>query len=94
MLLHADQDRALAYLTSCLDQVSSFGDILQLVIVELIYKVRKTVYYTFLVYIIFLIDITNQNLRPICVDLQNSILKNCFRKAKILFLNVQGFDSR
>lgn len=39
MLLHADQERALAYLASCLDQVSSFGDILQLVIVELIYKV-------------------------------------------------------
>lgn len=39
MLLHADQDRALAYLASCLDQVASFGDILQLVIVELIYKV-------------------------------------------------------
>ncbi|XP_060526014.1 coatomer subunit beta [Cylas formicarius] len=39
MLLHADQDRALAYLSSCLDQVTSFGDILQLVIVELIYKV-------------------------------------------------------
>ncbi|XP_034242398.1 coatomer subunit beta [Thrips palmi] len=39
MLLHADQDRALSYLASCLDQVSSFGDILQLVIVELIYKV-------------------------------------------------------
>lgn len=42
MLLHADQDRALAYLASCLDQVASFGDILQLVIVELIYKVSKT----------------------------------------------------
>lgn len=39
MLLHADQDRALSYLASCLDQVTSFGDILQLVIVELIYKV-------------------------------------------------------
>ncbi|XP_039294809.1 coatomer subunit beta [Nilaparvata lugens] len=39
MLLHADQDRALNYLASCLDQVNSFGDILQLVIVELIYKV-------------------------------------------------------
>lgn len=41
MLLHADQDRALAYLASCLDQVNSFGDILQLVIVELIYKVSQ-----------------------------------------------------
>lgn len=39
MLIHADQDRALTYLSSCLEQVSSFGDILQLVIVELIYKV-------------------------------------------------------
>lgn len=39
MLLHADQSRALAYLAACLDQVPSFGDILQLVIVELIYKV-------------------------------------------------------
>ncbi|XKL64186.1 hypothetical protein PGB90_004272 [Kerria lacca] len=39
MLLHADQEKALSYLASCLDQVSSFGDILQLVIVELIYKV-------------------------------------------------------
>ncbi|XP_017774158.1 PREDICTED: coatomer subunit beta [Nicrophorus vespilloides] len=39
MLLHADQDRALSYLASCLDQVNTFGDILQLVIVELIYKV-------------------------------------------------------
>ena len=33
------QDRALNYLSSCIDQVNSFGDILQLVIVELIYKV-------------------------------------------------------
>lgn len=39
MLLHADQERALNYLASCIDQVQSFGDILQLVIVELIYKV-------------------------------------------------------
>lgn len=41
MLLHADQDRALNYLASCLDQVNNFGDILQLVIVELIYKVNS-----------------------------------------------------
>jgi coatomer subunit beta len=40
MLIHADQDRALGYLSSCIDQVHSFNDILQLVIVELIYKVR------------------------------------------------------
>ncbi|KAJ8675970.1 hypothetical protein QAD02_011756 [Eretmocerus hayati] len=39
MLLHADQSKALSYLAACLDQVPSFGDILQLVIVELIYKV-------------------------------------------------------
>ncbi|PZC80086.1 hypothetical protein B5X24_HaOG215427 [Helicoverpa armigera] len=39
MLLHADQERALTYLSSRLDNVQSFGDILQLVIVELIYKV-------------------------------------------------------
>ncbi|EDX18284.1 GD15643 [Drosophila simulans] len=39
MLLHADQERALNYLASCIDQVHTFGDILQLVIVELIYKV-------------------------------------------------------
>ncbi|XP_050393198.1 coatomer subunit beta [Patella vulgata] len=42
MLIHADQDRALNYLSSCIDQVTSFGDILQLVIVELIYKVCHT----------------------------------------------------
>ncbi|KAH8408911.1 hypothetical protein KR009_003733 [Drosophila setifemur] len=39
MLLHADQERALNYLASCIDQVHTFGDILQLVTVELIYKV-------------------------------------------------------
>ncbi|XP_043266629.1 coatomer subunit beta [Venturia canescens] len=39
MLLHADQSRALSYLAACLDLVPTFGDILQLVIVELIYKV-------------------------------------------------------
>jgi coatomer subunit beta len=39
MLIHADQDRALNYLSSCIEQVNTFGDILQLVIVELIYKV-------------------------------------------------------
>lgn len=42
MLIHADQERALNYLSTCIDQVNSFGDILQLVIVELIYKVSKT----------------------------------------------------
>ena len=39
MLIHADQERALNYLSGCIEQVNSFGDILQLVIVELIYKV-------------------------------------------------------
>jgi len=61
MLIQADQERALNYLSSCIDQVffkrtiitcranegsflsffkvHNFGDILQLVIVELIYKV-------------------------------------------------------
>lgn len=39
MLLQVDQKRALDYLSSCLDQIGNFGDILQLVIVELIYKV-------------------------------------------------------
>ncbi|KAL0839233.1 hypothetical protein ABMA28_016000 [Loxostege sticticalis] len=39
MLLHADQERALTYLAARLDSVAGFGDILQLVIVELIYKV-------------------------------------------------------
>ena len=39
MLIHADQDRALNFLSSCIEQVQNFGDILQLVIVELIYKV-------------------------------------------------------
>jgi coatomer subunit beta len=39
MLIHADQDRALSYLSTCMEQVQNFGDILQLVIVELIYRV-------------------------------------------------------
>jgi len=39
MLIHADQDRALSYLSTCIEQVHTFGDILQLVIVELIYRV-------------------------------------------------------
>ena len=40
MLIHVDQERALDYLSSCIDQVNSFNEILQLVIVELVYKVR------------------------------------------------------
>ena len=39
MLIQADQERALNFLSSCIEQVQNFGDILQLVIVELIYKV-------------------------------------------------------
>ncbi|KAK0406952.1 hypothetical protein QR680_018909 [Steinernema hermaphroditum] len=39
MLLHVDQARALDYLSGCIEQVTSFCDILQLIIVELIYKV-------------------------------------------------------
>lgn len=39
-ILPALQDRALDYLSTCIDQVHTFGDILQLVIVELIYKVK------------------------------------------------------
>ncbi|KAH8859633.1 Coatomer subunit beta [Schistosoma japonicum] len=39
MLLHVSQSTALDYLTSCLDEVQQFGDILQLIVVELIYKV-------------------------------------------------------
>uniref|UniRef100_A0A8C4QMM4 Coatomer subunit beta n=1 Tax=Eptatretus burgeri TaxID=7764 RepID=A0A8C4QMM4_EPTBU len=44
MLIHADQDRALDYLSTCIDQVHTFGDILQLVIVELIYKAAAQCY--------------------------------------------------
>ena len=40
MLVHVDQERALDYLSTCIDQVNSFNEILQLVIVELVYKVR------------------------------------------------------
>uniref|UniRef100_A0A183BWD3 Coatomer subunit beta n=1 Tax=Globodera pallida TaxID=36090 RepID=A0A183BWD3_GLOPA len=39
MLLHVDRQRALDYLSGCIEQVAQFGDILQLIIVELIYKV-------------------------------------------------------
>ncbi|KAF8362322.1 copb-1 [Pristionchus pacificus] len=39
MLLHVDQARALDFLSNCIEQVTTFGDILQLIIVELIYKV-------------------------------------------------------
>eukprot|EP01135_Chromosphaera_perkinsii_P000028 Nk52_evm7s16 gene=Nk52_evmTU7s16 len=39
LLTYADQSRALEYLSSCMDSVGNFGDILQLVVVELIHKV-------------------------------------------------------
>ncbi|XP_065319778.1 coatomer subunit beta-like isoform X2 [Gordionus sp. m RMFG-2023] len=42
MLIHADQEKALNYLHSCIDQVQNFNEILQLVIVELIYKVCRS----------------------------------------------------
>ncbi|THD26023.1 Coatomer subunit beta [Fasciola hepatica] len=42
MLLHVSQSSALEYLVTRLDQVHNFGDILQLIIVELIYKVCHT----------------------------------------------------
>lgn len=38
-MFYLKKDRALDYLSTCIDQVHTFGDILQLVIVELIYKV-------------------------------------------------------
>ncbi|XP_065179179.1 coatomer subunit beta-like [Sycon ciliatum] len=39
MLIHVDQNRALDHLSKCIDQLQSFNDILQLVIVELVYNV-------------------------------------------------------
>ena len=41
LLTYADQQKALEYLSGCMDSVSGFGDILQLVIVELIQKVCR-----------------------------------------------------
>uniref|UniRef100_A0A7E4V9Z9 Coatomer subunit beta n=1 Tax=Panagrellus redivivus TaxID=6233 RepID=A0A7E4V9Z9_PANRE len=42
MLSQVDQARALEYLSGCIEQVNSFNDTLQLIIVELIYKVCHT----------------------------------------------------
>eukprot|EP00054_Salpingoeca_dolichothecata_P011315 m.62853 g.62853 ORF g.62853 m.62853 type:complete len:943 (-) comp19406_c0_seq3:1913-4741(-) len=42
MLIAADQNRALEYLSTCIDQVQTFNEILQLVIVELVHKVCRT----------------------------------------------------
>ena len=41
MLIAVDQNRALEYLVRCIDQVQSFNEILQLVIVELVHKARR-----------------------------------------------------
>lgn len=43
MLITADQSRALDYLSSCIEQVGTFNEILQLVIVELVHKVGGSV---------------------------------------------------
>lgn len=42
MLLHCDQDRAIKYVLSMQEQVSSMGDIFQLAVLELIRKVCRT----------------------------------------------------
>lgn len=42
MLIAVDQARALDFLATCIDQVQTFNDILQLVIVELVHKVCRT----------------------------------------------------
>jgi len=42
MLIAVDQPKALDYLSTCIDQVSTFNNILQLVIVELVHKVCRT----------------------------------------------------
>lgn len=41
MLIAVDQGRALDYLSTCIDQVQTFNNILQLVIVELVHKVCR-----------------------------------------------------
>ena len=49
------QERALDYLSTCIDQVHTFNDILQLVIVELVYKVLcmcDNIYYIILLALI------------------------------------------
>ena len=46
MLLHVDERKALDYLAACQEQVAMFGDIMQLVVVELIYKVPTAVIHT------------------------------------------------
>ena len=43
MLISVDQARALEYLVSCIDQVQTFSETLQLVIVELVHKVEASV---------------------------------------------------
>jgi coatomer subunit beta len=41
MLFNCDQERAIIYLNEVLDQVQNFGEILQLIIVEMIRKVVR-----------------------------------------------------
>ena len=64
MLIHMDSERALDYLSSCIDQVNSFNEILQLVIVELVYKVSTESVYnpTFpMQYILLIFGIPKMN---------------------------------
>ena len=42
MLFHTAQDRAVEYLSQNLDQVATWGDILQLVVLELIRKIVRS----------------------------------------------------
>eukprot|EP00824_Muranothrix_gubernata_P017338 TRINITY_DN35578_c0_g1_i1.p1 TRINITY_DN35578_c0_g1~~TRINITY_DN35578_c0_g1_i1.p1 ORF type:complete len:969 (-),score=237.04 TRINITY_DN35578_c0_g1_i1:11-2890(-) len=42
MLYHCSQDRAIGFLSSVIDQVPTFGDILQLAVLELIRKICRT----------------------------------------------------
>lgn len=42
MLIEVDRNKALDYLSTCIDQVQTFNNILQLVIVDLVYKVCRT----------------------------------------------------
>jgi hypothetical protein len=42
MLFNCDQDKAIEYLSSVIGQVNTFGDILQIIVIELIRKVCKS----------------------------------------------------
>ena len=63
MLLHAEQERALAYLADRLDHVHGFGDILQLVIVELIYKVSGCFISVLMTYYGYITDVFDRRNR-------------------------------